>query len=62
MTLAEDTMTTPRLLATTLLALLIVSACAPRDPPRGSAGVDDRAGASAGVTVFGDARIGVVRD
>jgi hypothetical protein len=51
-------MTTPRLLATTLLALLIMSGCSPRDAHKESVGVDKEPGTSTGVTVFGDARLG----
>jgi hypothetical protein len=53
-------MTTPHLLATTLLAaLLIVPGCSPRYAHREGVGVDKEPGTSTGVTVFGDARLGV---
>jgi hypothetical protein len=51
------------LLAKTLLTLLVLSSCSPQDFPRAEdGGSDNKPGASAGVTVFGDARLGVIFD
>ena len=46
-----------------ILALLVLSGCAPQAPARAeSVSVDSGPGATTGVTVFGDARIGVAFD
>jgi hypothetical protein len=48
------------LLAKTVLTLLVVSGCSPQVSPRAEGtSVDNKLGASTGVTVFGDARLGV---
>jgi hypothetical protein len=48
------------LLAKTLLTLLVLSSCSPQDSPRAEGtGFDNKPSASAGVTIFGDARLGV---
>jgi hypothetical protein len=50
----------PCLLARTLLALLVLSACSPRASNEGaSTEVAGGPRSSAGITTFGDARIGV---
>jgi hypothetical protein len=50
-------------LAGSLLTLLVLPACAPHVPERAeSAGVDSEPGPTTGITVFGDARIGVAID
>jgi hypothetical protein len=48
------------LLAETLLTLLVLSGCSPHVSPKAeAAGPGDKPGASAGITVFGGARLGV---
>jgi hypothetical protein len=43
-----------------LLTVLLLTACAPREPMETrSTAADTRRGSSTGVTVFGDARLGV---
>ena len=52
-----------RLPATMLLAWLLLLACSPQEPRRvENLGVNNTSGASTGITVFGDARIGAVFD
>jgi hypothetical protein len=60
--LSEAQVTRPRAAAQILLALLLISSCAPREPAGTERAADNKPGISTGITTFGDARLGVVFD
>jgi hypothetical protein len=58
----EEQVTRLRPAAQTLLALLLMSSCAPQEPAGTERAVDNEPSTSTGITTFGDARLGVVFD